>query len=239
MRKTSLLLWLCAVLGLGTGLAPAQAAPASPESPPAAIAQALNADETRWREAFDAFAEADRTRAPAPGSVLFVGSSSIRLWDDLEGQFDGATIVKRGFGGSRMSDCRQHLARLVLPYKPRLIVVYAGDNDLAEGRSPEQVAADFGAFVDGVRARLPDARIAYLSIKPSPSRQHLLPAVRQANALIAAYSRSTANLDYIDVYSPMLDANGAPRSELFGGDHLHLNSAGYALWKTVIAGHLR
>jgi len=233
MRGTSFVLWLLGSLALGAGLLTgARAAPASERLAP-------NAEESRWREAFDAFAEADRIGAPAPGGVLFVGSSSIRLWDNLERQFDGATILKRGFGGSRMIDCRQYLSRLVVPYKPKLVVIYAGDNDLAEGRSPEQVAADFGAFVDGVRAELPAARIAYLSIKPSPSRQHLLPAVRQANALIAAYTREGTNLDYIDIHSPMLDAVGAPRAELFGGDRLHLNSSGYELWRTVIAEHLR
>ena len=193
----------------------------------------------RWQTSLDAFAAEDRARAPRPGGVLFVGSSSIRLWDGLESAFSSEpTIVKRGFGGSRLSDCAQHLDRLVLPYRPRLIVLYAGDNDLAEGATPEQVLASFQAFVDGVRETLPDTRIAYLSIKPSPLRSALLLQARAANALISARVRQGDNLDFIDVFSPMLDADGQPRRELFGTDALHLNAQGYGLWKSVIAAHL-
>lgn len=206
----------------------------------AAVRPPFAADPGRWRASFEAFAAADRVHAPAPGGVVFVGSSSIRLWDGLERQFDSLpAIVKRGFGGSRMSDCANHLDRLVVPYKPRLVVVYAGDNDLAEGRSPGEVLASYARFVEGVHEALPDTRIAYLSIKPSPRREALLPAIREANALIAQYSREQPNLDFIDVYSRMLDARGRPRGELFREDALHLNAAGYALWKAVIARHLR
>jgi lysophospholipase L1-like esterase len=194
----------------------------------------------RWHDSFEAFAAADKAHAPAPGGVVFVGSSSIRLWNDLEQQFDAPpVIVKRGFGGSRMSDCTTYLENLVVPYKPRLVVVYAGDNDLAEGRSPEDVLVSYTHFVDGVAKELPATRIAYLSIKPSPRREALLPEIRRTNALIAAFSRTRANLDFIDVFSHMLDASGHPRAELFRPDALHLNAAGYALWKRIIADHLR
>ncbi|MDP1788941.1 MAG: GDSL-type esterase/lipase family protein, partial [Methylibium sp.] len=127
----------------------------------------------------------------------------------------------------------------VLPYKPRLVIVSAGDNDLAERRTPQQVLASFSAFVEGVRRALPDTRIAYLSIKPSPLRSALMPQVVETNALVADYSRRTPNLDYIDIYSKMLDEQGHPRAELFQPDALHLNAQGYALWRTVIADHLR
>jgi lysophospholipase L1-like esterase len=193
----------------------------------------------RWKDSFDGFAAADRTNAPPPGGVVFVGSSSIRLWDGLETQFSELpVIVKRGFGGSRMLDCTQHLERLVLPYKPRLVVVYAGDNDLAEGRSPEDVLASFRAFVEGVQRELPQTRIAYLSIKPSPLREALMPKMQAANKLIRRYSQDRSRLDFIDIHTPMLGADGRPRAELFAADALHLNAAGYALWKEVIASHL-
>ena len=209
-------------------------------SAPAVLAEAAAVD-ARWRDSFDAFAAADRLRAPQPGGVLFVGSSSIRLWDGLESQFEVGLpgIVKRGFGGSRMADCTRYLDQLVLPYKPRLVVVYAGDNDLAEGRSPRDVLGDFRRFVSGVRATLPDTRIAYLSIKPSPLREILLPRIHEANALIADYVSKTSNLDYIDVHSKMLGPDGRPRADLYGADALHLNAAGYALWKAVVGQHLR
>jgi len=194
--------------------------------------------DARWKDSLDAFAAADQLHAPREGGVLFVGSSSIRLWNDLETQFETAAVIKRGFGGSRMSDCARYVEQLVLPYKPRLVVVYAGDNDLAEGRSPQDVLESFTEFVEKVREALPETRIAYLSIKPSPLRAALMPAVLQTNALIAKYSAASANLDFIDVYSKMLDADGKPRADLFLADSLHLNPAGYAVWKTEIASHL-
>ena len=193
----------------------------------------------RWQSSFDDFAATDRARAPAPGGVLFVGSSSIRLWNDLETAFGPEPVVtRRGFGGSRLSDCVEWVDRLVLPYRPRLVVLYAGDNDIAEGATPEQVAARFDAFVDAVRAELPGTRIVYLSIKPSPLRAERLDAAREANMRIAERARVGSNLDFIDVFSPMLGPDGQPREELYAADRLHLNAAGYALWRSTIAAHL-
>lgn len=192
----------------------------------------------RWRASIDDFAAADKLHAPKSGGVLFVGSSSIRLWNDLESNFETAAVIKRGFGGSRMLDCARYVDQLVLPYKPRLVIVYAGDNDLAEGRSPQQVLQSFTEFVTKVRQALPETRIAYLSIKPSPLRVELMPHMIQTNALIAGFAARTPNLDYIDIYSKMLDTQGQPRADLFLADSLHLNAAGYAIWKTVISEHL-
>jgi lysophospholipase L1-like esterase len=206
--------------------------------PSAPLAIALPGDH-RWDESLAAFAAADKANPPTPGGVLFVGSSSIRLWNGLETQFQSLpVVVKRGFGGSRMVDCARHLHQLVEPYRPRLVLVYAGDNDLAEGRTPQQVLQAFSAFVDGVRETLPATRIAYISIKPSPSRAALLPSIRETNDLIRAYTLKTRNTDFIDVYTPMLDSLGRPRPELFREDMLHLNAQGYALWKQVITAHL-
>lgn len=218
-------------LGLGASVG-AQPLPVQRASPRAAVV------DTRWQDSFEAFAAADQQRAPAPGGVLFVGSSSIRLWNDLETQFGDTPVLKRGFGGSRMLDVAAHVDRLVLPYKPRLIVVYAGDNDLAEGRTPTEVLASFTQFVQQVHSALPDTRIAYLSIKPSPRRAALMPQALAANAMIEAYSASVPGLDYIDIYSRMLDADGQPRADLFASDALHLNPAGYAVWKSAISPHL-
>lgn len=128
-----------------------------------------------------------------------------------------------------------HSSRLVIPYKPRLIVVYAGENDLAEGRAPEQVLRSFKAFVEGVRARLPVVRIAYVSIKPSIARAALMPQIRSTNALIKDYVATVGNAEYIDVFTLMLNQQGLPRIELFGEDKLHMNTAGYAIWRAAIA----
>lgn len=215
----------------------------------AALAQPAWADDAvamqaaidpKWASSFDAFASADKLRMPAPGGVVFVGSSSIRLWDNLEQQFNTAPIVvKRGFGGSRMEDCTAYLSRLVIPYKPRTVVVYAGENDLAEGRRPEQVLRSFTRFVEGVRAALPGTGIVYVSIKPSIARAGLMPDIRATNALISDYVARLDNARYIDVFTPMLDSKGAPRAELFGQDKLHMNQAGYALWHALISPSLR
>jgi lysophospholipase L1-like esterase len=215
------------------------AAPKGNTASTAGSAVAVSATNDRWADSLAAFAAADQAHPPAPGGVLFVGSSSIRLWNGLETEFRSLpVVVKRGFGGSRMLDCARHLHQLVEPYKPRLVLVYAGDNDLAEGSTPEQVLQAFSAFVEGVRQTLPATRIAFISIKPSPSRVALMPNIRQANELIHAYTLKTRNTDFIDIYTPMLDAAGQPRAELFRDDLLHLNAQGYALWKQVITAHL-
>jgi len=206
-------------------------------APPASAAQV--SPPHSWDAAFARFAADDAAHSYPPGGVLFVGSSSIRLWSDLEMQFkDLPVVIKRGFGGSELSDCVKNLSRLVLRYRPRLVLVYAGDNDLAAGNSPIDVVSRFAAFVDGVHATLPDTRIAYISIKPSPARVALLPRIRVANALIHRYAELSSNVDYIDVFTPMLDARGAPRRELFRDDALHLNADGYTLWKRVIGPHV-
>ena len=193
----------------------------------------------RWEETLAAFAAADLKNAPPHGAVLFVGSSSIRMWDDLEEQFKDARVLKRGFGGSRLTDCVKHLDRLVITYQPRLVMLYAGDNDLAEGGSPEEVLERVKAFADGVHGRLPDTQITFISIKPSPARRALIQKARAANELVRAYADAHPKVDYIDVFSPMLAADGAPRAELFRTDALHLNDAGYALWRKIIQPFVR
>jgi len=193
----------------------------------------------RWEETMAAFAAADLKNAPPVGGVVFVGSSSIRLWNDLEEQFEDARVLKRGFGGSRLTDCVKHLDRLVIAYQPRLVMLYAGDNDLAEGGSPEEILERVKAFADGVHGRLPDTQVTFISIKPSPARRALIGKARAANELVRAYAETHPRVDYIDVFTPMLAADGAPRAELFRKDALHLNDQGYALWRKIISPFVR
>jgi len=193
----------------------------------------------RWQGSLDAFALNDKQQRPASDGVLFVGSSTIRLWSHLSQDFrDVPVLLNRGFGGSTMRDCNVLVRELVIQYKPRQVMVYAGDNDLAEGRTPEGVLRSFENFVRSVRAELPDTRISYISIKPSPLRLALLPKVRETNALIAGYVQTVPNTRYIDIFNPMLTADGLPRPELFMADRLHLNESGYRLWQSVIAADL-
>jgi lysophospholipase L1-like esterase len=193
----------------------------------------------RWQSSLESFAEADLERQPATDGVLFVGSSTIRLWSRLSQDFRQLPVlINRGFGGSTMADCNALARELVIQYKPKQILIYAGDNDLAEGRLPADVLKSFSGFVEKVRAALPDSHIAYISVKPSPARLSLLPQVRETNALISAYIKTVPNAGYIDTFSPMLGADGHPRPDLFNNDRLHLNEAGYQLWKSVILSHL-
>ena len=205
-----------------------------------ARAQSGSPAELRWKAELDAFAAADGRQPPPPGGVLFVGSSSIRMWTGLEKAFpEQPVVIRRGFGGSRLSDCADLVHRLVLPYRPRLVVLYAGENDLTEGATPQDLLAHFVRFVQQVHSALPNTRIAYLSIKPSPSRLALMMAMREANLLIQTHVLAHDDLDYIDVHAAMLDNDGQPRPELYLRDQLHLSAEGYGLWRQVVSAHLR
>jgi lysophospholipase L1-like esterase len=193
----------------------------------------------QWEEDIRRFEAADRTSPPPQGAVLFVGSSSIAMWQSLQRDFPWTPVINRGFGGSEMADSLRYVDRIIIPYMPRLIVVYAGDNDLAGGKAPEQVVADYRSLVAKVHRRLPATPIAFIAIKPSPCRRHLLAPIRQVNAQIQALGAQDSRLLYIDVFTPMLDASGEPRPELFIEDGLHLNAAGYALWTRLVTPFLR
>jgi lysophospholipase L1-like esterase len=195
-------------------------------------------DFTRWEKDIAAFEQRDREKPPAEGGVVFVGSSSIRGWD-LSKSFPGGDVINRGFGGSELADSVHFAPRIVLKYKPRLVVLYAGDNDLAAGKSPERVLADFRAFVEVVEQGQPGTRIAYLSIKPSIKRWKLIDKIREANSLIKAACEKDERLQYVDVATPMLGKDGQPRPELFAKDGLHLNAEGYQLWASIVKPYLK
>jgi lysophospholipase L1-like esterase len=205
----------------------------------AARAQQAGRAENKWESEIRKFTEADRQTPPPQNAVLFVGSSSIRLWKSLAADFPATKVINRGFGGSEIADSTFFADRIVTPYRPRLVVLYAGDNDLSNGKTPEQVFEDYKQFVRAVHRRLPRARVAFISIKPSPSRAHLMDKARAANTLIQQYAARDRRLAYIDVFTPMLGSDGRPRAELFVEDKLHLNEAGYALWKQVVAPYLK
>ncbi|HWE94201.1 MAG TPA: SGNH/GDSL hydrolase family protein [Tepidisphaeraceae bacterium] len=182
-----------------------------------------------------AFEKADREHSPAKDVNLFVGSSSIRFWKTLTEDFPGVPVLNRGFGGSQIADSTRYAGRIVLPYHAKRIFYYEGDNDLAAGRQPAQLLADFKAFVEKVHGAQPGVPIYFIAVKPSPSRAKLLEKAREANRLIEAYTKEGKNLFYVDVFTPMLDKDGKPRPELFGPDMLHMNRKGYELWTMLIA----
>lgn len=181
-----------------------------------------------------AFEQADLASPPPENPVLFVGSSSIRAWPDLAGDFPNYPVMNRGIGTSQMSDVLYYFDRVVAVYNPALILVYEGDNDLAAGKSVDQVYADYVEFLALVEEQLPDADVAFISTKPSPSRSQYLEATRQLNARLEELALDDSHLWFIDIFTPMLNDSGQPRPELFASDMLHMNAAGYELWKSVI-----
>lgn len=184
------------------------------------------------------YEEQDALRPPAKAGIVFVGSSSIARWKTLEKDFPQHRVLNRGFGGSQLSHSVAYAHRIVTPYEPQMVVLFAGTNDLADGKTPEEVHRDFRQFVWTVREKLPDVRIAYISITPAPSRWGRADAIRKANALIRRECLEGSNLAFIDVFSPMLDEFGQPRPDLFIEDRLHLNEKGYAIWRQAVAPYL-
>lgn len=205
------------------------------------VAWALSPPPQSWQSDIDRLVADDSAHPPPQHGVLFVGSSSIRMWTTLAADFPGVPVIDRGFGGSTIADSTYYANRIVVPYRPRLIVMYAGDNDIAEGRAPQQVADDFKAFVARVRSELPKVAVAYVSIKPSIARFAMWPRMREANRLIADWTRTQTRVSFVDVSAAMLGENGRPREALFRSDGLHMTATGYAVWinalKPVLARH--
>ncbi|MCA9215837.1 MAG: hypothetical protein KDB27_22380 [Planctomycetales bacterium] len=186
----------------------------------------------RWERQIAQFEESDAKSAPPENGILFVGSSSIRGWK-LDQYFPGLQTINRGFGGSQMSDSLHFADRIVMPYRPKVVVVYAGDNDIAAGESPEQVRDDYVAFVKKVHAALPKTRILFVAIKPSLKRWNLVSEMRKANKMISDIASKDPLQDFVDIDAPMIGEDGKPRKELFADDGLHLNHEGYVLWSKV------
>ncbi len=210
-----------------------------------AISGAASAQADRiaqWKPDIDALTANDAAHPPPQHAVLFVGSSSIKNWAPTIAQdFPHIPVIDRGFGGSQLADSTRFADRIIVPYRPAVVVLYAGDNDINEGRTAEQVIDDFKQFVVRVRKDLPRTAILYITIKPSTSRWKLWPQMHAANDGIAAWAKTQKDVRVVDVASRMLDANGQPRPELLLDDGLHMRPAGYAIWidalKPVLAAY--
>jgi lysophospholipase L1-like esterase len=181
-----------------------------------------------------AFEQADAKSPPPQDAVLFLGSSSIRLWKTLAQDMPGMTVLNRGFGGSQISDSLRYFDRIVLPYRPKLIVFYAGDNDVAAGKSPQRVLADFKEFTRRVHDTLPGTRILFVSLRPTVARWHLQGRQWLTNRLVKDFADADPTADYVDVVPALLGPDGTPRADYLVADRLHLNADGYRAWTAVI-----
>ena len=206
------------------------------------VGSSLIAQETHppfWDE-IQAFKKEDSISPPAKNAILFIGSSSFNFWKSVQKDFPGYRIINRGFGGSSLPDVIRYQDDIIFPYRPKQIVMYCGENDLASSDTvtAETVTARFKQLFNSIRQKLPKVPIVYVSIKPSPSRQHLMPKMVQANKMIKLFLQKQRNTSFIDVYNKMLNVDGTPKGELFIEDKLHMNAKGYAIWQKSIKPYL-
>jgi lysophospholipase L1-like esterase len=187
----------------------------------------------KWEKNILAIEKRLTANPPKPGGVFFVGSSSIVQWD-LKKWFPDSGYANVGFGGSVIADSTHFAPRIVTPHKPAVVVFYAGDNDIGQGRKPEQVAADFRAFVAAVRKDTPSCCVMYLPVKPSVARWKLYDVQKKANALVRSFCESEKGLTYIDIVPLMLRSDGTPDPELFVKDGLHMSPKGYEIWTAAV-----
>jgi len=185
------------------------------------------------------FKKQDSIVPPVKNAILFVGSSSFAKWKDVADYFPGYIIVNRGFGGSTLLDVIRYAYDIIVPYQPKQVFIYAGDNDLAEGASVAEVVTRLKTLFQLIRINVPNATMDYISIKPSPSRENLMPKMKEANKQIEAFLKTQKNTGFINVFSPMLNADGTPKPEIFVEDRLHMNADGYAIWKKTILPYLK
>lgn len=192
----------------------------------------------KWEKDIRAIEKRLMTNPPKPGAVYFAGSSSIVGWN-LKTSFPDAGYINVGFGGSVISDSTHFAPRILTPHKPGTVVFYAGDNDIGRGDKAEVVAANFKEFVEAVRKDNPSCRVLFVAVKPSLARWKLFETQKKANALVRAYCESEKGLQFVDVVSLMLGADGLPISELFQKDGLHMTPKGYELWSEAVARALK
>lgn len=202
--------------------------------------QSIYAQQAPFYDEIQQFKKQDSTSFPPKNAIVFVGSSSFEKWQDVQTYFPGYKIINRGFGGSTLPDVIRYANDIITPYHPKQVVIYCGDNDLASSDTitPQVVTNRFKTLFHIIRTNLPEANIAFVSIKPSPSRKQLMPKMEEANLLIKSFLQKQKNTSFIDVYHRMLLTDGKPMPEIFLDDSLHMNAKGYAIWKKAIQPYL-
>ena len=192
----------------------------------------------KWEKDIAAFEAQDQAAPPPQNEIVFVGSSTVRLWKTAEA-FPDLKVINRGFGGSEIADAVKYAERIVLPYKPRIVVVFAGGNDINAGKTPEKVAEDFKALAAKVHGALPKTKIYYITLFPNVKRRAQDEKCVKVNELIHAFTKTDERLGYIDTAVKMRAADGGPRPELLRDDGLHMNDDGYKIWNEIVGAVLR
>lgn len=183
----------------------------------------------KWEKEISAYEKADATNPPPKGAILFIGSSTVRMWKTLAKDFQQHSVINRGFGGSQIVDATHFAPRIIFPYAPKAIYLRSGGNDLWAGKSAEEVFGDFTNFVTTVHAKLPETDIIYISFGPCNSRWKQAGITKTLNELIADFIKGKAHLRSIETYDMAQGADNKPRAELFLKDQLHFNADGYKL----------
>lgn len=188
----------------------------------------------KWEEDIKKFEMADNSEMPAPGVILFTGSSSIAMWNDLEEAFPKYDVLNRGFGGSQFSDLLYYTDRIIYPYQPSKVFIYEGDNDLAAGESIESILMEAQRLREEIKAELPNTPVIFIAPKPSLSRWNLKDKYEELNAALGQYAEETELTEFADVWTAMMGPDGKVREDLFLDDDLHMNEEGYKIWKKVL-----
>ena len=191
-----------------------------------------------WQEEINAFDALNGTN-PFQDGILFTGSSSIRLWKNPAKDFNNPQILNRGFGGSKIIDLIENFDRIILKYHPNKIVIYSGDNDIYDGKSAEIVFGDFCTLFGMIKAKLPNAQVYYIAIKPSLNRWEKVLEMKKANTMINEFLNYKSHGTYIDIFSPMIGLSGKPSEKWFMEDGLHLSPEGYELWTKILAPYIK
>jgi len=187
-----------------------------------------------WQTEIDAFDKLNGTN-PLQNGILFTGSSSIRMWKNPAMDFNNPKILNRGFGGSQIIDLIENFDQVILKYHPQKIVIYSGDNDIQEGKTAEIVFGDFCVLYGMIKAKLPNAQVYYIAIKPSLNRWNKVIEMQKANTMIHEYLNTKSNDAFVDIFSPMIDITGKPSEKWFLEDGLHMTNEGYQLWTKILA----
>ncbi len=206
---------------------------------PCATSEILAQESNRFKDEIEVIQKRDVERQVDLPLIVFTGSSSIRMWKDLESTFPGYQVLNHGFGGSEFTDLIHYKETLIFDYSPDFLFIYEGDNDIYSGKSPSEVLAAAAFLFSELKYRLPETSIYFISPKPSISRWNLKEEYEKINMLLSDFCDFDDQLTFIDVWNPMLDENGIVRADLFIEDDLHMNDAGYTIWKEVISEYLK